>query len=157
MFWNLKDIYEYISDTHILYLWGSLISVQGNDFMIFLSKPSLKIRTPNAICWNYRDLFRDYGLNYIFFRNKPFFFKKESWNFQHLFEKEFRESSQNFNSIRQWIEKKEIKIVWITWMSWNFVRFHEILFQTDAENFSFLSWKTKKFYSKKIYNLGRSL
>ena len=28
-------------------------------------------------------------------------------------------------------------------MSWNFVRFHEILNQTDAENFSFLSWKTK--------------
>ena len=39
-------------------------------------------------------------------------------------------------------------------MSWNFVRFHEILFQTDAESFSILSWKTKKFYSlKKI--LGR--
>ena len=27
------------------------------------------------------------------------------------------------------------------------VWFHKILFQTDAENFSFLSWKTKKFYS----------
>ena len=57
------------------------------------------------------------------------------------------ESSQNFNSIRQQIEKIEIKIVWMSWMSWNFVRFHEILFQTDAENFSFLSWKIKKFYS----------
>ena len=29
-----KTFYEYISD--ILYLWLSLISVQGNDFMIFL-------------------------------------------------------------------------------------------------------------------------
>ena len=41
-------------------------------------------------------------------------------------------------------------------MSSNSVRFHEILFQTDAENFSFLSYKTKKFYSWKKYDLGRS-
>ena len=83
-----------------------------------------------------------------FFRNKTFlFYKIESWNFQHLFEKEFHETSQNFNSIRQPIEKMEITIVWMSWMSWNFVRFHEILFQADAESFSFLSWKTKKFYS----------
>ena len=39
--WNFTTyysyyIYDYISDTHIFYLWGSLISVQGNDFMIFL-------------------------------------------------------------------------------------------------------------------------
>ena len=32
---------------------------------------------------------------------------------------------------------------------WNFVRFHEILNHKDAENFSFLSWRTKKFCSKK--------
>ena len=35
------------------------------------------------------------------------------------------------------------------------MRFHEILFQTDAENFSFLSYKTKSFIPKK-YDLGRS-
>ena len=46
--------------------------------------------------------------------------------------------------IRQWIEKMEIRIGWMSWMSWNFVRFLEIIFQTDAENFSSLSWKTKK-------------
>ena len=44
-------------------------------------------------------------------------------------------------------KKMNVTIVWISWMSWNFVRFHEIQFQTDAESFSFLSWKTKKFYS----------
>ena len=83
-----------------------------------------------------------------FLRNKTFlFFKIESWNFQHLFEEEFSETSQNFNWIRQRIEKMEIKIVWMSWMRWNFVRFHEILFQTVAETFNFLSWKTKKFYS----------
>ena len=51
-------------------------------------KPSLKIRTANAICWNFLGLFRDYGLNHIFSRNTTFlFFKIENWNFQHLFEK----------------------------------------------------------------------
>ena len=43
------------------------------------SKPSLKIRTANAICWIYLGIFRDYGLKNIFFRNKTFlFFKIES-------------------------------------------------------------------------------
>ena len=47
-------------------------------------------------------LFRENGLNYIFFRNKTFlFFKIQSWNFQQLFEREFRETSQNFKAIRQ--------------------------------------------------------
>ena len=42
-------------------------------------KPSLKIGTANAICWNSLGLFREYGLNHIFFRNKTFlFFKIES-------------------------------------------------------------------------------
>ena len=88
----------------------------------------------------------------FFFRNKPFlFFKIGSWNFQHLFKNEFRETSQNFNSIRQPREKMLITIVWMSWMSWNFVRFHKIYFQTDAESFSFLSWKTKSFIHKKIF------
>ena len=34
-------------------------------------------------------------------------FKIESWNFQKLFEMEFRETSINFNSIRQSIEKNK--------------------------------------------------
>ena len=112
-------------------------------------KPSLKIRTANAIFWISLGIFRDYGLKNIFFRNKNFLFLKikKSWKIQDLFEMEFRETSQNFNWIRQWIEKMKITIVWISWMSWNFARFYEILFQTDAESFSFLSWKTKKFYS----------
>ena len=35
------------------------------------------------------------------------------------------------------------------------MRIHEILLQTDAESFSFLSLKSKKFYSLKNYFLGR--
>ena len=47
-----------------------------------------------------------------FFRNKTFFvFQDRKLKFSDLFEKEFREISQNFNLIRQWIEKMEIKIV----------------------------------------------
>ena len=104
-----------------------------------------KLGQQSAICWNSLSLLETMA---YFFSNKTFlFFKIESWNFQHLFEKEFHETSQNFNSIREVIEKMETTIFWMSWMSWNFVRFHEILFQTDAESFSFLSWKTKKFYT----------
>ena len=41
------------------------------------------------------------------------------------------------------------------WLSWYFVRFQEILFQTDSESFSFLSWKPKKFYCWKKKFLSR--
>ena len=59
---------------------------------LFDSKPSLKFGTTKTICWNSLGLFRDYSLNYIFLRNKTFlFFKIESWNFQHLFEKKIVE------------------------------------------------------------------
>ena len=44
------------------------------------SKPLLKIGTAKAICWNSLGLFRDYSLNYIFFKNK-LLFKIENWKF----------------------------------------------------------------------------
>ena len=98
--------------------------------LLLKPKPSLKIGTANSIYWNSLALFRDYGLNHIFLGNKTFlFFKIESWNFQHLFEKEIRETSQNFNTIIQPIEKMKMKIVWRGWMSWNFVRFMKFFFQ----------------------------
>ena len=106
-------------------------------FMMSSTKPSLKIRTASAIFWNYLGIFRDYGLKNIFFRNKTFlFFKIESWNFQHLFEKEFRETSQNFNSIRQTIEKMKIKIVSM-----------KFFFKQMLKVSAFYLKKTKKFYS----------
>ena len=37
------------------------------------------------------------------------------------------------------------------------MRFHKIIFQTDAESFIFLSWKNKKVLFLKKYNSGRSL
>ena len=61
-------------------------------------KPSLKSGTANAICWNSLGIFRDYEPKSYFFRNKTIlFFKIECWNFEHLFVKEFRETSQDFN------------------------------------------------------------
>ena len=100
------------------------------------------------------DVSWSYGLKNIFFRNKTFlFFKIESWNFQVQFEIKIRETSQNFNSFSSFRQLLFSFFLSVVWLSWNFVSFHEILFQTDAESFSFLSWKTKQFYS---YFLGRS-
>ena len=61
-------------------LYSHCLSVTKEKYSKYvLAKPSLKIGTANAICS--LGLFRDYGLNYIFFRNKTFlFFKIESWN-----------------------------------------------------------------------------
>ena len=115
--------------------------------VLLQAKPSLKIRTTSAIFLIYLVIFRDFGLIF-FFRDKTFlFFMIESWNFHHLFEKEFHETSQNFNSFSSFRQLLFSFFLSVVWLSWNFVRFHEILFQTDGENFSFLSWKTKKFYS----------
>ena len=36
------------------------------------------------------------------------------------------------------------------WMYWNFARFHEILNQTDAEIFSFLSTMDSSFFGQKM-------
>ena len=83
----------------------------------------------------------------FFFRNKTFgsCLKKN-------FVKPHKIPTQSDNRLKKW----KLTIVWISWISWNFVRFHEIPFQTDSESFSFLSWKTKKFYSSKIAKLWLS-
>ena len=67
--------------------------------LCFSSKPSLNFGSVDKafLFWDWQ-----------FFRNKTFLlFEIESWNFQNLFEKEFYETSQTFNSIRQPIEKDE--------------------------------------------------
>ena len=69
-----------------MYTYYSLLCVCKLDTFAGTTKPSLKIGTANAICWNSLGLFRDYGLNYIFFENKTFlFFKIESSFRQFLF------------------------------------------------------------------------
>ena len=76
-----------------------------------MQNPRWKLGQQNAICWNYLGLFRDYGLEHIFFKNKTFlFFKIESWNFQPVWKKK----SWNFTKFQlnqtTSIEKLEIKI-----------------------------------------------
>ena len=99
-----------------------------------ISKPSLKIGTANGICWNSLGLFRDYGLNYIFFRNKTFLlFKIESWNFQHLFEKRISWNLTKFQFL-QLIQTIFISISSIRCLiELKFLRFHVFFFETDAD------------------------
>ena len=95
---NLLETGQKLTRTNsvLCWNWTGSYKQQGRWSM---PKPSLKIRSASAIFWSYLGKFRNYGLRNIFFRNKTFlFFKIESWNFQHLFEIEFRETSQSFNS-----------------------------------------------------------
>ena len=54
-----------------------------------------KLSHRSAICWNYLGLFRDYGLDHIFLRNKTFIVFQDR-----IIGKEFFETSQCFNSFR---------------------------------------------------------
>ena len=123
-----------------------------------LAKPLLKIRAAIATFGSmYLGIFRDNTLKNILFTNKTFlFFKIESWNFQDLFEIEFRETSQNFNSFSSFRQLLFSIFLLVVWLSWNVVSFLKSLFQTDAESFSFLSWKTKKVLFLKKYFLSRT-
>ena len=49
----------------------------GHKFQLN-TQPSLKIRTANAIRWNYLGLFRDYGLDHIFLGIKLFRFSRQN-------------------------------------------------------------------------------
>ena len=90
-----------------------------------------------------------HGTLHIFFRNKSFLFVKiESCEiFSICLIEDFvkpckisAHSDKHSDDIFLW----GIRVVQ---MNWNFVRFHEIINQRDAEHFRFLSWQTKKFYS----------
>ena len=125
---------------------GILSLVMQICFFKAITKQNLpgKFGQQSAICWDSLGLLRDYDLNDVFCNKTFLFFKIESWNFQHLFKKEFCETSQNvnsFSSFRQFLFPCFLSVVWL---SWNFARFHQIQFQIEPESFSFLSWKTKK-------------
>ena len=69
----------------------------SNVAISFHQNRNRKLGYRSAIWWNYLGLFKDYGFDHIFFRYKTFFcfFCR---NFQHLFKKWFRETTQTFNS-----------------------------------------------------------
>ena len=114
-------------------------------------KPSLKIRTARAFFWIFLGIFRDYGLNFFFLGIKLFCFSRyKAEIFSNCLKYNFVKPHKILKQSDKKLKKIEIKIIWMSWMSWNFVRFHDFFFQTDAESFSFLSWKKK--ILKKIWS-----
>ena len=111
-------------------------------------KPSLKIRTANSIFWISLGIFRDYSL-------KTFLFIKiENWNFQHLFEIEFRETSQNFNSygsFRQLLFSFFIGCL----IELKFCKVSQFFFNQMLKVSAFYLEKRKSFILKKEYFLCR--
>ena len=112
-----------------------------------------KIALTGAIGWSRKELFWPYGLDYILLRRK-LFVKIESWNFQHLFDIESRDTSQNFSSFSSYIPSVYTDNFYFDFFLYGLSvwaeilwGFHKIQNQTDAKNFSCLSSKTKKFYS----------
>ena len=110
----------------------------------FIPKPSLKIRTANAICWNSLGLFIDYGLNYIFVRNKTFlFFEIESWKLLASVWKLILWNLTKFQ-LNQTTKRKNRNSNCLNEL--NELKFCEVS-RNSFSSLSFLSWKTKKFYS----------
>ena len=105
----------------------------------------MKIESVNKIFlfWHWQ------WLEKYFFRNKTFLlFKLESWNFQHLFEIKFHKTSQNFISIRQWIEKKQLS-EWVEILL-GFMKFY---FKQMLISSAFYKEKQKSFIPKKRMNI----
>ena len=137
----LCQSYQFPQSSHQSLLQSN--KFESTTLQMYSPKPSLKIRTASAIFWIYLG---GKAQKIFLFRNKTFlYFKIESWNFQYLFEIEFGETSKNCNSFSVFRQLLFSFFLMVVWLTWNFVRFHEILFQTDSERFRLLSWK-KKFY-----------
>ena len=120
------------------------------DYSHLNPKPSLKIRTASAIC------LETTAKKNIFFRKKKLlFFKIESWNFQHLFENVFRETSQSFNSVTSFRQLSftffslgcliELKFCEVSWNS----------LSTRCWKFQLSILKNKKVLFLKKYFFGR--
>ena len=101
---------------------------QNNPLRKISNSLRSQIESASALFWNYLGLFGDYGQKIFFLRITFFFFKMKSWNFQHLFENEFRETSLSFSSLRAFRQLLYAFFLLVVWLSWNFVRFHEIHF-----------------------------
>ena len=139
---NFALLFLMILKGYMTVIWPAIIAFRLHTYQ---NLPG-KLGQQSAICWNSLGLSRDSGLNHILFLgiNLFLFFKIENWNSQHLFKNKVFETSQNVNSFRLFLFTFFLSVVWL---SWNFVRFPKIQFQTDTKSFSFLYWKTKKFYS----------
>ena len=84
------------------------------------------------------------------------FFKIERWNFQVKFEIEFRETLQNFNSIRQLIKKHENNNCLSKLNELKFCEVSRILISNWTWKFQLSILKNKKVLFLKKYFLGRT-
>ena len=107
-YWYLPHVPKKIMNGRILQMIFEIFPIHFWSGSISPPKPSLKIGTANAICWNSLGLFKDYGLDHIFKEYCFFCFSVWKW---------FCETSQNFNSFRQ---KKWKKKCVNDWTSCNF-------------------------------------
>ena len=109
---------------------------------------SRRVGRQYGICWPKKGTIYGTWYTSFFFRNKTFLFVKiEAEIFSICLILNFMKTRKI--SAHSDIHSDDI-LLWgiqVFRMSWKFVRFHEITNQRDAENFRFLSWQTKKFYS----------
>ena len=104
----------------------------------------LKLGHRSAICWKYIGLYRDYGLDHIVYRYKTFFFQDRKLTFSAPVWKRISWNLSKFQHI-QLIQAILFPFVLsFVWLSCNFVKFHEIIFQTNDENFSLLNTYLEK-------------
>ena len=117
--WHRSPHLVNFGEKYFLFIWKPL------NFQFFLIRNlavagSLVETKYQNLHWKLGLLTPSFGstLKNVFLRNKTFFVFQDS---KHLFEIEFHETSQNFNSIRQQIEKLKITIVWMKFceVSWN--------------------------------------
>ena len=132
-----------MADRHKL-VSSKLLDVKEKNRAIY----TRRVKIYYGIWWLKKELSMVHGTLQFFFRNKTFLFVKiESWNFQQLFDLGFRETLQNLSSFRpifrQHFSRGNKSCL-------NELKFCEVSLnknQRDAENYRFLSWQTKKFYS----------
>ena len=83
-----------------------------------------KVRTSSRHLLAEKRVIHGTWYTYYFFKNKTFLFVKiEIWNFHHLFDLLFHETSQNSSSFGQLlfpVEKCHLNV--FVWMSWNFCK-----------------------------------
>ena len=131
--WHQKVLLK-LTDLSILKIFTPKLRHQGRGHL-------LVEKTTILLIW----------LKLYIFRN-ILFFKIESWNFQHLLDIQFHKT------YKIWAYNNNfyyIFFLWVVSLRWNFLRFHEILNQINANNLSCLFDKQKKNIPKKIYKLSQ--
>ena len=112
----------------------------------------------SSTCQQYQNLNWKFGqqtqsVRTLFLGKKVFCFSRSKAEIFSIFLKRNCETSLNFNSIRQQIEKMKIEILWMSRISWNFVRFFAKFFSSRCWKFQLSIYleQQKSFIPKKIF------